>query len=93
MITRNVYILVAHKFTMKVKVTRNFQVTIPAPIRAKLGIKEGDYVEVQLDEINSAIIIRPYRRRWTTIKLGKKINTEEIDEIIEKVNEEIANSR
>ncbi len=77
---------------MKVKVTRNFQVTIPAPIRAKLGIKEGDYVEVQLDEINGVIIIRPHKKRWSTVKLGKRITTEEIEEVINRVNEEIAGS-
>ncbi|WP_016730027.1 AbrB/MazE/SpoVT family DNA-binding domain-containing protein [Saccharolobus islandicus] len=57
---------------MKVKVTRNFQVTIPSEIREKLGIKEGDYVEVTLDESNGTMIIKPYIRKWTTIRLNKK---------------------
>ena len=29
-----------------VKITRNYQVTIPKPIREKLGLKEGDRVEI-----------------------------------------------
>lgn len=33
-----------------VKVTRNYQVTIPASIRAKVEIKEGDLVKIAYDE-------------------------------------------
>ena len=67
---------------MKVKVTRNFQVTIPSEIREKLGIKEGDYVEVTLDESNGTIIIKPYIRKWTTIRLNKKVGQEDIDKAV-----------
>jgi AbrB family looped-hinge helix DNA binding protein len=59
---------------MKVKVTRNFQITIPAEIREKLEIKEGDYVEVMLDEREGAIIVKPYRRRWNHVKARQKVN-------------------
>ncbi|KPV63369.1 MAG: Repressor-like protein SSo7c4 [Candidatus Bathyarchaeota archaeon BA1] len=31
----------------KVKVTRNYQVTIPEDVRKKLGIEEGDYVSIE----------------------------------------------
>jgi AbrB family looped-hinge helix DNA binding protein len=70
---------------MKVKVTRNFQVTIPSEIREKLGIREGDYVEVTLDESNGTIIIKPYIRKWTTVRLNKKLGQEDIDKVIEEV--------
>lgn len=30
------------------KVTRNYQITIPAEIRKALGIKEGEYLDVEL---------------------------------------------
>ncbi|MEO2152473.1 MAG: AbrB/MazE/SpoVT family DNA-binding domain-containing protein, partial [Thermococcus sp.] len=35
------------------KVTRNYQITIPAEIRKALGIKQGEYLTVELrgDEI------------------------------------------
>ncbi|MQL56480.1 AbrB/MazE/SpoVT family DNA-binding domain-containing protein [Acidianus ambivalens] len=69
---------------MKVKVTRNFQVTIPSEIREKLGIKEGNYVEVTLDESNGAIIIKPYKRKWTTIRLNRKVDQEDIDKAVEE---------
>jgi AbrB family looped-hinge helix DNA binding protein len=38
-----------------VKVTRNFQVTIPAIIRDKIGLKEGDVVKVIYDEREGVI--------------------------------------
>ena len=75
---------------MRVKVTRNFQITIPAVVRSKLGIKEGDYVEVELDEREGVILVRPYRRRWTTLKLGRELSPEKIDEIVRETLDEAA---
>jgi len=77
---------------MKVKVTRNFQITIPAEMREKLEIKEGDYVEVMLDEREGAIIVKPYRRRWTTLKLGRRLTPEEIEEIVREATNKVASS-
>jgi len=42
----------------KVKVTRNYQVTIPQEVRKKLGIEEGDYVSIDTLSKTSAIIKR-----------------------------------
>lgn len=42
----------------KVKVTRNYQVTIPQEVRRKLGIEEGDYVSIDTLSKTSAIIKR-----------------------------------
>ena len=67
---------------MHVKVTSNFQITIPAEIRSKLGIREGDYVDITLNEKEGVIIIRPYRRRWTTLRLSRNLTPEEIKELI-----------
>lgn len=39
------------------KVRRNFQVTLPATIREKIGIKEGDYIEFETRE--EGILIKP----------------------------------
>jgi len=66
-----------------VKITRNFQVTIPAIIRDKIGLKEGDVVKVIYDEREGVIKIVPIKRKRTTIKLGKSISVEEIEEAIE----------
>ena len=37
-------------FMTKVIVTRNAQITLPKKLREKLGIKEGDKVNIHLDE-------------------------------------------
>jgi AbrB family looped-hinge helix DNA binding protein len=66
-----------------VKVTRNFQVTIPAIIRDKVGLKRGDIVKVVYDEKEGVIKIVPVRRVRTTIKLGRSISVEEIEEAVE----------
>jgi len=42
----------------KVKVTRNYQVTIPEDIRKKLGIEEGDYVSIETWGKTLAVIKR-----------------------------------
>ncbi len=68
--------------TKIVKVTRNYQVTIPAEIRSKLGIKEGDYLKVDL-EGNKIVIVKLEQKR-KTIKLGKSLDVEEIERCIER---------
>lgn len=77
---------------MRVKVTRNFQVTIPTEIRERLGIRVGDYVDITYDEKEGVIIIRPYRKKWTTYTLGKKLTPEDIEQIINEVRYEITNN-
>jgi len=44
-----------------VKVSRNYQVTIPKKIREKLTIREGDLVVVEYDEANDMLIVKPYK--------------------------------
>jgi AbrB family looped-hinge helix DNA binding protein len=39
------------------KVTRNGQVTLPAPIRRALHVEEGDYIEVRVTE--DSIVLTP----------------------------------
>lgn len=41
----------------KVIVTRNAQITLPKKLREKLGIKEGDKVDIHLE--NNRIVIQP----------------------------------
>ena len=66
----------------KVKVTRNYQVTIPASIRDKLGIKEGDILEVYLN--GDEIIMRKTKTSRPRVRLGRKLTLEEIEEAIER---------
>ena len=66
----------------RVKVTRNYQVTIPVSIRNKLGIKEGDILEVYLN--GDEIIMRKARTSRPRVRLGRKLTLEEIEEAIER---------
>ncbi|EWG06820.1 MAG: AbrB family transcriptional regulator [Candidatus Aramenus sulfurataquae] len=45
-----------------VKVSRNYQVTIPARIRQKFQIREGDLVKVVFDEENNTVKIIPIKQ-------------------------------
>lgn len=47
-----------------VKVSRNYQVTIPAKIRQKFQVKEGDLVKVIFDENENVIKIQVLREPW-----------------------------
>jgi len=47
-----------------VKVSRNYQVTIPAKIRQKFQIREGDLVKVIYDENENVIKIQVLREPW-----------------------------
>ena len=67
---------------MLTKVTRNYQVTIPSEIRKKLGIKEGEYLDVSIE--GDKIVLRKVESRWKTIKLGKKLSIDEIEKSIER---------
>jgi len=68
------------------KVTRNYQITIPAEIRKALGIKEGEYLTVELR--GEEIVLRRARRMWKTYRLGRKYTLEEMEKMIEESIEE-----
>ncbi len=72
------------------KVTRNYQITIPAVIRDKIGLKEGDVVKVIYDEQEGVIKILPIKRRRTTVRIGRSISVEEIGEVVEGILNEAA---
>ena len=70
------------------KVTRNRQVTIPATVREKLGIKEGDFVRIIYDESEGIAKIVPVRKKRITVRLSRKISVKEIERLIEKTLDE-----
>jgi len=72
-----------NNITMKVKVTRNYQITVPSKIRKKMEIELGDILDVTLDEENEKIIIKKIGKRRKTLKLGRKLTPEEIERLIE----------
>jgi len=40
-------------------------------------------VDVSFDESSGAIIVKPYRKKWTTVKLNRRVTEGDIDEAIE----------
>jgi AbrB family looped-hinge helix DNA binding protein len=68
---------------MKVKVTRNYQITIPSTIRTKLKVELGDILDIMYDEKRGEIIIRKVEGKRKTLKSGRKLTPEEIESLIE----------
>jgi AbrB family looped-hinge helix DNA binding protein len=65
-----------------VRVTRNYQVTIPAEVRRRLGIKVGDRVVVEVE--GDRIVIRKAAGDLPRIRLGRRLTPEEIDKLVEE---------
>ncbi len=51
-----------------IKISRNYQITIPAKMRGDLGVREGDYLDVSIK--NGTIIFSPV----TPVKVSNKKN-------------------
>ena len=65
------------------KVTRNYQVTIPADVRNRAAVEKGDVLQVEFDESSGVIRLLPPRRGARKIvRLGRKIGLKDIDEAI-----------
>ncbi|MBM1154978.1 AbrB/MazE/SpoVT family DNA-binding domain-containing protein [archaeon] len=67
---------------MRVKVTRNYQVTIPAGVRKALGIKQGDVLEVVCDKKRGVIVMRKVTGKRRVLRCGRRLTPEEIEELI-----------
>ena len=72
----------------KIKVTRNFQITIPSEIRKNIGIKEGDILIVESKD--NEIILRKPKSSLPEIRLGYKVTIKDIEKYIEESIEEMA---
>lgn len=56
---------------METTATTKGQVVIPASVRRKLGIKTGTRIQVELDEANGQIILKPITREYIHSLRGK----------------------
>ncbi len=73
----------------RVKVTRNYQITIPSSIREILGIKEGDILELHVE--GNTIVVKKVESKRPRVRLGRPLTIEEIDESIERgLNENLS---
>jgi len=49
---------------METTATTKGQIVIPSSVRRKLGIKSGTRIQVELDEANGQIILKPITREY-----------------------------
>jgi len=56
---------------METVATSKGQVVIPSKIRRQLGIKEGTYFQIDVDNINRRIILTPVTREYVNSLRGK----------------------
>ena len=49
---------------METYATIKGQIVIPSSVRRKLGIKEGTRIQIELDEKNQRIILKPITREY-----------------------------
>ena len=67
------------------KVTRNYQITIPADIRARINVEKGDVLMMEYHEEEGVIMIRiPRKGGRKTKKLGRPLGLENIERSIER---------
>lgn len=74
----------------RVKVTRNYQVTIPSSVRKKAGIEEGSVMNVFYDEKEGVIKMVPLKQKRLTIRIGREVSVEEIEQAVEGMLDERA---
>lgn len=56
---------------METVATSKGQVVIPSKIRKQLGIKEGTYLQIEVDETSKQIILTPVTREYIHSLRGK----------------------
>ena len=76
----------------EVKVTRNYQITIPSSVRNKLDIKVGDKLLVYVEGDKIIIEKKSGNIASLNLTLGRKFTDEDVNKIIEEAGEEIAKS-
>ncbi len=64
----------------KVKVTRNYQITLPEEVREQMAIEQGEYVEIVPVDQRRALL-----RKITPVEKLEGTWDEEMDEIMEEV--------
>ena len=68
---------------METTATVKGQIVIPASVRRKLGIKEGTRIQIEVDEANHLIILRPITREFIHSLRGKDKGLGLLEELME----------
>lgn len=56
---------------METVATSKGQVVIPSALRRRLGIREGTYIQIELDDVNQRLILTPVTREYIHSLRGK----------------------
>ncbi len=56
---------------METVTTSKEQVVIPSTLRRKLGIREGTYIQIEVDDVNKRLILTPVTREYIQSLRGK----------------------
>ncbi len=79
----------------EVKVTRNYQVTIPAAARSKLGVKVGDVLVAELRD--SAIVLEKKSSDIAQLRLRlnrkEKIDWRDVERAVREAGDKLGHSR
>ena len=68
---------------MEITATVKGQIVIPSSVRRKLGIKEGTRIQIEVDEANHLIILRPITREFIHSLRGKDKGLGLLEELME----------
>jgi len=71
----------------RVRVTKNFHIVIPAPIRDRLGLRAGDSLVVRLE--GDRIVIEKPKGDVTSlrIRLGQRVDWRLVEEVVAEAAE------
>lgn len=75
---------------MEITATTKGQIVIPSSIRQKLGIKTGTRIQVELDEDNARIILKPITREYIHSLRGRFRGKGLLKELMEEKEKEKA---
>ena len=64
----------------RVKVTRGYQVTIPAEVRRALGIEVGDVLLVRV--VGRRIVMERVEGELPTFRVGRRVGEREVEEAL-----------
>jgi AbrB family looped-hinge helix DNA binding protein len=56
---------------METIATSKGQVVIPSKIRRRMGIREGTYIQIDVDDVNKRLILTPVTREYIHSLRGK----------------------
>lgn len=75
---------------METTATTKGQIVIPSSVRRKLGIKTGTRIQVELDEENAQIILKPITREYIHSLRGRFRGKGLLKELMEEKEKEKA---